>query len=76
MRAEIQRRLADALHGQVTWQALEVAVFPSPRAELSDLRIEIPDKLAASAGKLQVHLRLWPLLRGNARDFLAHPAPA
>jgi uncharacterized protein involved in outer membrane biogenesis len=65
VRAEIQRRLADALQGQVTWRALEVAVFPSPRAELSDLQIEIPDTLAASAGKLQVHLRLWPLLRGN-----------
>jgi hypothetical protein len=66
VRAEIQRRLADALHGQVTWQALDVALFPSPRAELSELRIEIPGKLAASAGALQVHLRLWPLLRGDA----------
>ncbi len=65
VRGEIQRRLAEALHGQVTWQGLEVAVFPSPRAELSELRIEIPDQLAASAGKLQVHLRLWPLLRGD-----------
>ena len=31
------------------------------------MRIEIPDKLAASAGKLQVDLRLWPLLRGEVQ---------
>ena len=52
VRGEIQRRLADALHGQVTWQALEIAVFPSPRAELSELRIEIPGKLGSAKGKL------------------------
>ena len=64
VRAEIQRRLNEALHGQVTWDALEVALFP-PRGELRKVRIEIPGKLSADAGQANVNLRLWPLLRGR-----------
>src|SRR5688500_3583380 len=64
-RAEIQRRLDQALHGQVTWAALEVALFP-PRGELRKVRIEIPGKLSAAAEEVDVYLRFWPLLLGRA----------
>ena len=65
VRAEIQRRLDQALHGQVTWEALEVALFP-PRGELRQARIEIPGKLSAGAEEVDVYLRFWPLLFGRA----------
>lgn len=66
VRAEIQRRLAAALHGQVTWQSLTVRLFPSPHGELRGLRIDIPGRLAAAADEVKVDLRLWPLFRGSA----------
>jgi hypothetical protein len=65
-RAEIQRRLDAALGGHITWQALEVRLLPAPHGELQQVRIEIPGKLGAEAERLQVYLRLWPLLRGRA----------
>jgi hypothetical protein len=66
VRAEIQRRLSEALHGQVSWQALEVALLPAPHGELYGLRIEIPEKVSVAADEVRVSLRLWPLLLGNA----------
>jgi hypothetical protein len=65
VRAEIQRRLSAALHGQVAWESLEIAFFPAPRGELRKLRLEIPQHLDATADELNVYLRLWPLLRGS-----------
>ena len=64
LRAEVQRRLSEALHGQVSWDALEIKLFP-PHAELYRVRVEIPEKLSAAAEELDVSLRLWPLLRGD-----------
>ncbi len=66
VQAEIQQRLSKALQGQVTWEALDVALFPAPHGELRKLRVEIPDKLGATADQVDVYLRLWPLLRGRA----------
>ena len=67
MRAEIQRRLAQAIQGEVTWQALEVKLLPFPHAELRQLRVEIPEKVNVTAEELTVDLRFWPLLRGSAQ---------
>lgn len=64
-RAEIQRRLDAALGGRVTWQALEVRLLPAPHGELRQVRIDIPGTLAADAERVQVYLRIWPLLRGR-----------
>jgi hypothetical protein len=66
VRAEIQSRLSQALHGQVTWEALDVALFPAPHGELRKLRVAVPGKLDASADQVDVYLRLWPLFRGRA----------
>ena len=65
-RAEIQRRLDEALGGQISWQALEVRLLPVPHGELRQVRIAIPGKLAADAERVQVNLRIWPLLLGRA----------
>jgi len=64
-RAEIQRRLSQALQGQIDWQALDLALFPVPRGELRQVRVEIPGKLSAAADEVNVYLALWPLLRGS-----------
>ena len=65
VRAEIQRRLSEALQGQVSWQALEIALLPVPHGELQGLRVEIPDKVSVAAEGVKVDLRLWPLLLGS-----------
>jgi hypothetical protein len=49
VQAELQRRLSQALQGQVTWQSLDIGLLPAPRAALARVRIEIPQKLSASA---------------------------
>ena len=67
VRAEIQHRLAEALKGEVTWQALEVKLLPFPHAELRQLRVEIPGKVNVTAEDLTVSLQFWPLLRGSAQ---------
>src|SRR5574341_1082336 len=64
VQAELQRRLSEALHGKVTWEALEISLFP-PHGELRRVRVEVPEKLTASAEDVNVYLRLWPLLRGS-----------
>jgi len=66
VQAEIQQRLSKALEGQVTWEALDVALFPAPHGELRKLRVEVPGKLGASADQVDVYMRLWPLLLGRA----------
>ena len=66
VRAEIQRRLAQAVDGQVTWESLEIGLFPAPHGELRRVRIEMPGRLSAAADRVQAYLRLWPLLRGRA----------
>jgi uncharacterized protein involved in outer membrane biogenesis len=66
VRAAIQARIAEALGGQVGWEALELRFLPAPHGELRRMRLEIPGALSARAETVDVYLRLWPLLRGNA----------
>src|SRR4051794_4936857 len=66
VQAEIQQRLSKALQGQVTWEALDVALFPAPHGELRKLRVEVPGKLGMTADQVNVYMRLWPLLIGRA----------
>jgi hypothetical protein len=66
VRAEIQRRLDAALGGRIGWQALQIRLLPAPHGELRQVRIDIPDALAAEAERVRVDLRLWPLLSGRA----------
>ena len=61
VRAEIQRRLSQAVDGQVAWQELDIGLLP-PRAELRKVRVEMPGRLSAAADELNVGLRFWPLL--------------
>jgi len=64
-RAEIQRLLDAALGGHITWQSLEVRLLLVPHGELKQVRVDLPGRLTAEAERVQVYLRLWPLLRGR-----------
>src|SRR5688572_4709218 len=64
VRAEIQRRLSDALHGKISWQALDVDLFPRPRGVLRRVELQVPGA-TASADELQATVSFWPLLRGE-----------
>ncbi|HVJ11390.1 MAG TPA: AsmA family protein, partial [Burkholderiales bacterium] len=64
VRAEIQRRLSDALQGRITWESLDVDVFPRPRGVLRRVQLEVPGA-TASADELQATVQFWPLLRGQ-----------
>ena len=66
VRAEIQRRVGQALEGQVSWEALEIGLFPAPHGVLRRVRVEMPGRASAAADTVRVYLRLWPLLRGRA----------
>src|SRR5258706_15823232 len=65
-RAEIQRRLDEALGGQISWQALEVRLLPVPHGELRQVRMAIPGTRPAHGEGVPANLRIWPLLRGRA----------
>jgi hypothetical protein len=66
VKAGLQRKLAEAVQGEVVWEDLGIRVLPSPRAIVRKGRIEIPGRLEVSADELAVRLAFWPLLRGRA----------
>ncbi len=66
VKAEIQRRLSEAVHGEVAWEKLSIRILPSPRGVLHNVRVEIPGIASASAEETYAQLQLWPLLRGRA----------
>jgi uncharacterized protein involved in outer membrane biogenesis len=66
VRAEIQRRMGQVLEGEISWEALEIGLFPAPHGVLRRMRVEIPGRASAAADAVRVYLQLWPLLRGRA----------
>jgi|SRR5882672_841389 len=65
VRAEIEQRASEALHGKVTLQALSVALVPTPRVEARKIGIEVPQQLSVAVERLRVELKFWPLLLGR-----------
>ena len=66
VKAQIQRKLSEAVQGDVAWEDLGIRILPSPRAIVRKARIEVPGTLEVSADELAVRLAFWPLLRGRA----------
>ena len=66
VRAEIQRRVASAIHADLAWESLRVRILPWPQGTLSKFRIDKPGVGSVGAESLDVQLRLRPLLRGRA----------
>lgn len=65
VKAELQRKLSEAVRGEVAWEDLGIRILPSPRAIVRKARIEVPGSLEVNAEELAVRLALWPLLRGR-----------
>ena len=40
VRAKLERRMSDVMQGRLTWDALEVHLFPVPRGVLKGVRID------------------------------------
>lgn len=66
VKAEIERRISNAVRGEVTWDKLSLQVLPWPHGSLHNFRVEKPGVGSVSAEAVDAHLRLWPLLRGRA----------
>jgi uncharacterized protein involved in outer membrane biogenesis len=64
--AELQAKLSQAVHGQISWEKLEIRLLPTPRGALSQVRAEIPGMASLRAEAVDAHLRLLPLFRGRA----------
>jgi uncharacterized protein involved in outer membrane biogenesis len=77
VKAELQRKLSEAVQGEVAWEDLSIRVLPSPRGIMRKARIEIPAILEVKAEQLAVRPAFWPLLRGRveiASVDLSRPA--
>ena len=66
VKAELQRKLSEAVQGEVAWEDLGIRILPSPRAIVRKARIGIPRLLEVSTDELAVRLAFWPLLLGRA----------
>ena len=66
LEAQIQRKLSEAVHGEVAWDALQVRLLPSPRGSLRGLRLDVPGLASVRVDEADTRLRLLPLFRGRA----------
>jgi hypothetical protein len=66
VRADLSKKLSEAVNGQVTWQALEIRFFPLPHGIVRDAHFEIPNLVKVDVATADVTLRMLPLFRGNA----------
>jgi hypothetical protein len=64
--AQIQRKLSEAVNGEVAWDDLRVRLLPTPRAALRGVRVDVPGALRARIEEADAGLRLLPLFRGRA----------
>jgi hypothetical protein len=66
VRAQIQRKLSEAVQGEVAWDDLSIRILPAPHGVLRKARVEIPGVASVRAERIDARLLFWPLLRGRA----------
>ena len=66
VRAQIQRKLSEAVQGEVAWDDLSIRILPAPHGVLRKARVEIPGIASVRAEEIDARLLFWPLLRGHA----------
>jgi len=71
-RAEIERELSKRAHGRVGYRSLDVALLPTPRAELRAVEISVPNAIDGRAEAVVVRFALLPLLVGRFRPEQVH----
>lgn len=66
VRAQVERQLSQAVGGTVSWRALDIRLFPVPRAVLEGARIVVPGMIEGTVDTVELELRLRPLVTGRA----------
>ena len=66
VRQAVERKVSDAVRGQVTWEDLGIRLLPLPHGVLRGARVAIPGMLTVSVERVELDLKLLPLLRGRA----------
>jgi len=65
VRAKLQRHISDVMQGRLTWDALEVHLFPMPRGVLKGVRIDFPEIVSGRVDEVELRLRPSKLLAGE-----------
>jgi len=65
IKTQVQHKLSRALNGRMTWGALRIRLLPMPHVDMREVAIEIPDQVRARSERVEVGLRLVPLLLGQ-----------
>jgi hypothetical protein len=66
VRADLSKKLSQAVQGQVTWKHLDIRLLPLPHGVVRDAHFEMPDGIKVDVATVEVTLRLVPLFRGHA----------
>ncbi|GAB4483189.1 MAG: hypothetical protein OHK006_03410 [Thermodesulfovibrionales bacterium] len=65
VRAKIEQAVSRETGGKITFERMEVAVFPRPRAVFHNTVIDIPGRVSGSVARLEAFPRIMPLLGGS-----------
>lgn len=63
---ELKAKLSQLVQGEIAWESLSIRLLPSPRGSLGKFALEVPGLASVRAEQVDAHLRLWPLLHGQA----------
>src|SRR6185295_6304095 len=66
VRAQLQRKLSESVHGQIAWDSLKVDWLPSPRGVLHNVRVEIPGRTRIAIERAEAEWNLMALVNGRA----------
>ncbi len=67
VRGRVQTALSDATAGIVTFDRLDVALLPRPRAQVRRLRISVPGSFEGTIDSLDIYPKILPLFTGKLR---------
>src|SRR5262245_15104998 len=66
VRAQLQRKLSESVHGRIAWDSLKVDWLPSPRGVLHNVRVEIPGRARIAIDLADAELSLAALVNRRA----------
>ena len=65
VRAKLERHLSQVMQGRLTWDALEVHLFPVPRGVLRGVRIDFREIVSGRIDEVELRLRPSKLIAGE-----------
>ena len=67
VRAKLERHMSDVMQGRLTWDALEVHLFPVPCGVLKGVRIDFREIVSGRIDEVELRLRPSKLLAGEVQ---------